>query len=118
MRREGKHDVCKSGDVPGTIDPTGAMASLCRLDLDLRGIAWRHLARALTLMSVVAAAFTASSAAQAAICDPGKVSVATAQGGTTCITPSKTFAECVAASLRNGFSKARSESFCSKLFPR
>jgi hypothetical protein len=38
----------------------------------------------LTIMSVVAAAFTASSAAQVAFCNPAKDSVRTAQGGTVC----------------------------------
>jgi hypothetical protein len=70
-----------------------------------------------SIMAVVAASLTATSAAHAA-CPPGKVEVPHARGGTVCIVPSKTFGECVANSLRNGFSQERSQSFCRRLYPQ
>jgi hypothetical protein len=70
---------------------------------------------ALTIVAVVVAAFTATSAAQAA-CPPGKVAVAHARGGSVCIFPSKNFGECVASSLRNGFPEGQSPSYCRRRF--
>src|SRR4051794_37328511 len=74
---------------------------------------------AFTIMAVVAAALTATSAAHAqAACPSGKVAVAHARGGTVCIVPSKTFGECVANSLRNGFPEGQSRSVCRKRYPQ
>ena len=69
----------------------------------------------ITLTTMAVAAFAASSAAQAA-CPPDKVAVAHANGSTVCITPSKNFGECVANSLRNGWPKGQSESYCRQRF--
>jgi hypothetical protein len=70
---------------------------------------------ALTIMTIVAAALAATSAAQAA-CPPGKVAVPHARGGTVCIFPSKNFRGCVANSLRNGFPEGQSQTYCRQRF--
>ena len=72
----------------------------------------------LTIMAVVVGALTATSAAHAqAACPPGKVAVPHARGGTVCIVPSKSFGECAANSLRNGFPEGQSQSYCRRRWP-
>jgi len=66
-------------------------------------------------LTIIAAALTATSDAQAA-CPPGKVAVPHARGGTVCIFPSKNIGECVANSLRNGFPDGQSQSYCRQRF--
>ena len=71
----------------------------------------------LTIVAVVAAALTATSAAYAA-CPAGQISAARARGGVACVVPAKNFDGCIRNSLRNGWpNNDQTAGYCRNKFP-
>jgi hypothetical protein len=66
---------------------------------------------------VCAAAFVADAAAQTT-CPEGQKLVPKSNGEMVCVKRAKSFEECVATSNRNGWSDARSRSYCAQLWGR